>query len=49
LRWRWRGTGLDDAVADTKPWTATSYYKRDPDGHVIEYNCDLVVDYRQPR
>lgn len=41
--------GIDDPVAYAKPWTATSYYKRDPGGRIIEYNCDLVVDYRQPR
>jgi hypothetical protein len=40
---------IDDAVAYSKPWTATSYFKRDPGGQIIEYNCDLVVDYRQPR
>jgi hypothetical protein len=39
---------IDDPVAYTKPWSATSYFKRDPKGQIIEYNCDLVVDYRQP-
>jgi hypothetical protein len=39
---------IDDPVAYTTPWTATSYFKRDPAGQLIEYNCDLVVDYRKP-
>ena len=39
---------IDDPVAYTRPWTAKSYYKRDPAGQIIEYNCDLVVDYRTP-
>jgi hypothetical protein len=39
---------IADPVAYTKPWTATSYFKRDPAGQIIEYNCDLVVDYRKP-
>lgn len=39
---------VDDPVAYTKPWTATSYFKRDRQGQIIEYNCDLIVDYRQP-
>jgi hypothetical protein len=37
---------IEDPVAYTAPWTATSYYKRDPAARIIEYNCDLVVDYR---
>lgn len=40
---------IDDAVAYSKQWTATSYFKRDPGGRLIEYNCDLVVDYCQPQ
>ena len=39
---------IDDPVAYTKPWKATSYFKRDPAGQIMEYNCDLVVDYRKP-
>lgn len=39
---------IDDPVAYTAPWTATSYFKRDPAGQLIEYNCDLIVDYRKP-
>ena len=39
---------IADPGAYTAPWKATSYYKRDPAGQLIEYNCDLVVDYRKP-
>ncbi len=39
---------IADPVAYTAPWKATSYYKRDPAGQLIEYNCDLIVDYRKP-
>ena len=39
---------IDDPTAYTQPWTATSYFKKDPAGRIMEYNCDLVVDYRTP-
>jgi hypothetical protein len=38
---------IDDQVAYSKPWKATSYFKRDPAAQIMEYNCDLVVDYRK--
>lgn len=39
---------IDDPVAYVKPWTATSYFRQDPAAQILEYNCDLVVDYRKP-
>ena len=38
---------IDDPTAYSKPWKATSYFKRDPAAQIMEYNCDLVVDYRK--
>ena len=38
---------IDDPRAYTQVWKATSYWKNDPKIQIMEYNCDLVVDYRQ--